>query len=275
MLDANWFYRIGSKLGKEIGSTRMSLRPWSIFRGSTNSEIIYLIGPNFVCPNIGRLKIFVGPNFRHLKISSIRADEYFGPTKFGPNFDFTKTSSYCIMSTYKFSLFTLKNKVDIIFFHISPIFSLKILKNPIFILYFCPKKSHILHIFYQSSSGDPARGKQVDPRNGGGRGGGGDKVWPGKRKGVVGGGGGDSWETSFYSRKDSRWDSWETMFDPRKGCTYKRVTLVRNLVPSITNLYILISLLSIAWSYRSINQINWWSQTFLWGGGGTHFPVFG
>ena len=78
--------------------------------------MIYLIGPNFVGPNFRRLKIFVGPNFRHLKISSIRADEYFGPTKFGPKFDFTKTSSHCIMSTYKFSLFTLKNKVDIIFF---------------------------------------------------------------------------------------------------------------------------------------------------------------
>ena len=41
-------------------------------------------------------------------------------------------------------------------------------------------------------------------------------------------------------------DSWETMFDPRKACTYKRVTLVRNLVPSITNLCTLVSLLIIA-----------------------------
>ena len=46
----------------------------------------------FVGPTFRRPKIFVGPNFRHLEISSIRADEYFGPTKFGPKFDFIKTS---------------------------------------------------------------------------------------------------------------------------------------------------------------------------------------
>ena len=122
-----------------------------------------------LCPPKFRPKIFVGPNFRHLKFSSIGADEYFGPTKFGPKFDFTKTSSYCIMSSYKFSRFTLKNKV----FHISPIFSLKILKNPIFIPYFCPKNPIFPIFFTNLPVGTLCAGNRLTR---GMRGRGGDKV---------------------------------------------------------------------------------------------------
>ena len=196
---------------------------------------IYLIGPNFVAQNFRRPKIFVGPKYSSTQIFVTWKFSQLGPTN--------------ILGRQSLDQSLISLKAPVIALWVLTNFHLLSWKIRLTLFF-----SYISHIILKNLEKSHIYCGETGWPRGIGEGGVENKGWPGEE--AVGG----------YS--------WETMFDPRKECRYKRVMLVRNLVPSITNLYILVPLLIIAWSYRYIKQINWWSRTLFSGGGGHLFSPF-